>query len=214
VWSPGTRRARSRAATAAATNAGTYFQPAGCLTSTRSGSVVTHVFDDCTGPYGRLHLTGTVTPTWSLGTTGVSVAHASQGFQINGAVVDLAVTATYGYENGVYTWHRVGTMDGSTADGLPIDHTVDTTTAWDATALCITRNGNSSTSIEGRDFSRQITGYERCGVGFYGCPSAGTFTLVRGTSTVIVHFNGGRSYDLTVDGRTFSDRQMLWCTPS
>ena len=34
------------------TNPGKWFQPAGCITTTLAGNVATHVFKDCTGPYG------------------------------------------------------------------------------------------------------------------------------------------------------------------
>jgi hypothetical protein len=202
------------AATAAVTNAGIYFQPAGCITSTRDGNVVTHAFDDCTGPHGRLHLTGTVTSTWTPTAAGVSVVHATQGFQINGAVVDHTVTITYDLVGGVVVRHRVGTSVGTTADGLPIEHAADYTTTFDVTTGCITRDGSSQTTLEGRQWSREIDGYERCGVGLLGCPRAGTVTLHRNRLDAQVRFNGGRSYDLTVNGRTFSDREMLWCTPS
>src|SRR5687767_13680874 len=46
-------------------NPGRFFQPAGCIVSTRDANVVTHVFTDCTGPRGLLHFTGTVVSTWS-----------------------------------------------------------------------------------------------------------------------------------------------------
>jgi hypothetical protein len=202
------------AATAAVTNAGLFFQPAGCITSTREGAVVVHVFDDCTGPHGRLHLTGTVTSTWAPTATGVSVTHATEGFQINGATVDHTVTITYSLEDGIVTRHRVGATTGATADGLPIEHAADYTTTWDPTTGCITRDGSSSTTLEGRSWSREIEGYERCGVGLLGCPRAGSIRLHRDRIDAEVQFNGGRSYDLTVNGHTFSDRQMLWCSPS
>ena len=199
------------AATAAWSNAGIYFQPAGCISNTRDGAVVTHVFDDCTGPHGRVHLTGTVTSTWSRTETGVSVVHETEGFQINGATVDHSVTISYGYEAGVYTRHRGGVTTGVTGGGRAIAHSADYTTTWDPDMTCVTRDGSSETSIGEREFSRTIDGYERCGVGEFGCPNAGTLTLTGPRLTVELTFRGSGSYDATANDHTFSDRQLRWC---
>jgi hypothetical protein len=204
----------SRAAEAAVANPGTYFKPAGCLQSTRAANVVTHVFDDCTGPYGRVHMTGTVTSTWTKVASGVQVVHAAQGFHVNGAIIDHTVTITYAVQNGVYTWRRLGTTSGATAGGLPISHSADYTTTWEPQSRCVTRDGRSQTTLESREFSRRIDGYERCGVGLLGCPNAGTYTLDRARLHLELHFGGGRSYDLVVNGHTLTDRSIAWCIPS
>ena len=187
------------AASAAWSNVGVYFQPAGCITSTRDGAVVTHVFDDCTGPHGRVHLTGTVTSTWSRAETGVSVVHATEGFQINGATVDHTVSISYGHEAGVYTAHRVGATTGVTGGGRAIVHSAEYTTTWDPDMRCVTRDGSSETTIGEREF---------------GCPNAGTITLTSPRLNVELTFGGAGSYDLIVNDHTFSDRQLRWCDAS
>ena len=191
-------------------NAGLYFQPEGCLTSVRDENVITHTFTDCTGPRGRT-LTGTVVSTWSSADMAVSVEHVAEGFQIGGSTVDHAVTITYQSDGGVYSWTRTGSSSGTTADDRAIVHSADYSSVLDLETGCITRSGQSETSIGEREFSREISGYERCGVGALGCPRAGTFTLDRQRLHVELEFTGGGRYDLLVNERSFEDRPLLWC---
>ncbi len=202
------------AAGAAIANAGLYFQPSGCLKSTRVANVITHVFDDCTGPHGRAHISGTVTSTWTAIANGVQVVHAADDFRVNGAVVDHHATLSYSYEDGTYKLQRVATTSGVTAQGAPIEHEAAYTTTWQPQGLCATRNGSSQTTIDGREFSRTIDGYERCGVGLLGCPKAGTFTLERPNLEVAIQFREAGLYDLTVNGRTYANRRIAWCVVS
>ena len=70
---------------------------------------------------------------------------------------------------------------GKTAGSQPIVYTADYATPWEPVGRCITRNGSPETSTEGREFRRTIVGYERCGVGFLGCPQAGTVSIESST---------------------------------
>ncbi|MGZ3419149.1 MAG: hypothetical protein ACXWUG_04985 [Polyangiales bacterium] len=190
-------------AESARTNPGIFFKPAGCIVSTRSGNVVTHVFTNCTGPYGLTSFNGTVTSTWSKIAGGFQVVHVAKGFQINGATVDHTATIAYTKADGVYTRTRKGSLTGTTAKGRAITHSADYVTTWDPTAKCITRNGSSDTTIGLREFSRSITGYERCGVGYLGCPKSGTVELKRPRIDVKLSFPGGPAVDIEVNGHDF-----------
>lgn len=46
------------AATNAAQNSGSFFQPAGCVVTQRAGATVAYTFTNCTGPYGLVNLNG------------------------------------------------------------------------------------------------------------------------------------------------------------
>jgi hypothetical protein len=181
-------------------NPGIFFEPAGCITSTREGNVVTHVFTGCTGPYGLTSFDGTVTSTWTKIAGGFQVVHATKGFHVDGAIVDHTVTITYTKASGIYTRTRKGSLTGTTAKGRAITHSADYVTTWDPGSRCITRNGSSETTIGLREMSRSITGYERCGVGLFGCPKSGTIELKRPRASVTLTFPGGPSVDIVVNG--------------
>lgn len=200
------------AAEKARTNAGVFFQPAGCIVSTRAANVVTHVFTACTGPYGLTSFNGTVVSTWSKTATGLQVAHVAKGFRINGATVDHAVTIAYSKASGVYTRTRKGSSSGTTAAGKAITHSADYVTTYDATTRCIRRDGGGQTSIGGASFSRSISGFERCGVGLGGCPKSGKLTLTRPKLDVSLSFPGGPRVDITVNGKKF--QRALVCNAS
>ncbi len=191
------------AATAGRTNPGIFFKPAGCIVSTLAGNVVTHVFTNCTGPYGLTSFNGTVTSTWSKIANGVSVKHETTGFKINGSTINHTVTIDYTKVGTVYTKTRHGSSTGTTAAGKAITHKADYVTTYDAGTKCIKRDGSSNTTIGGRDFSRSITGYERCGIGMLGCPKSGTFTLTRAKLSLKIDFPGGATMNVTVNGKTY-----------
>lgn len=196
----------------ARTNPGIFFKPAGCIESTRTGSVVTHVFKGCTGPHGLVSFNGTVTSTWTKIANGARVVHAAKGFAINGATVDHSVTIDYTKIDGVYTKTRKGSSTGTTAKGRPIAHTADYVTKFDANTKCIKRDGSSQTTIGARSYSRSIKGYERCGIGSFGCPNSGTITLDTPRLDVSLAFPGGAVVDITVNGKSY--RRGLLCSAS
>jgi hypothetical protein len=191
------------------TNPGIFFKPAGCIVSTRAANVVTHVFTDCTGPYGLRSFNGTVTSTWTKIPNGVQVVHATKGFKINDATIDHMVTIQYTKVDGVLKRTRNGNLSGTTAKGRPIKHTASYITTYDADARCLTRNGSAQSSIGLREWSRSITGYERCGIGYLGCPNSGTVKLDGPKHDVTLQFPGGAKVNITVDGKTFS--RTLFC---
>jgi hypothetical protein len=202
----------SDAAEAARANAGVHLQPAGCVTSTREGNVVTHVLERCTGPRGR-SLDGTVVSTWSRTERGVDVVHQARGFSVAGATVDHDTHISYEHADGVTSRHRTSSTVGVTARGRAIDHAAEFTNVFDPASSCFERNGSSQTTIGDRTWSREVVGLRRCG-GRFECPSSGTirFSGPRGEGSIEI--SGAGLYDLTVNGRTDSDRQMLWCSDS
>lgn len=195
------------------TNPGSFFRPAGCLTTTVSGNTVTRVFDDCTGPYGFVHLTGTIVSTYTREAGKLTVTHDTTGFKINGATVTGTRTVVYTRSGTVVTRHRTGDWTGTTGKGNAIAHTADYTMTWDSASKCITRDGNSTTTIGGREFTASVTGYERCGIGSLGCPNGGKIVLSRtkggDTAVVTVEFLGGAAYRVTRPSGVQVTRRLL-----
>jgi hypothetical protein len=185
----------------ARTNPGLFFQPAGCIVSTRAANVITHVFTNCTGPYGLVQFNGTVTSTYVREPNKLTITHVADGFKINGATISGSRTIVYSLAGTVLSKTRTGDWSGTTAKGNPISHKASFVTTFDVAARCITRDGTAETTIGGRSYSRSIDGYKRCGIGRLGCPESGVVTLSRtkdGTTlTLTIEFLGGRQYKVT-----------------
>jgi hypothetical protein len=195
------------------TNPGLFFRPAGCITTTVAGNVATHVFNDCTGPYGLAHFTGTVVSTFARSGGSLTITHEAQDFQINGATVSGSRVVVYTLASGVVTKHRTGDWTGTTASGKAIAHTADFTSTYDIASKCITRDGSATTSIGGRELSFTVTGYKRCGIGNLGCPESGEIVLERtkagDSASVTVDFIGNGQVQLTGPNGRQVTRRML-----
>lgn len=195
------------------TNPGKWFQPAGCITTTVAGNVATHVFKDCTGPYGLVNFNGTVTSTYVRAGGTLTITHEANGFKANGAAIDGKRVVVYSRSGSVVTKHRTGSWSGTTKKGKAFTHEADFTVTWDAAAKCITRDGTAQTTIAARELSHTIAGFKRCGIGNLGCPESGKITLERtrgaNTASVTIEFLGGRDVTITgPNGRTVT-RQLV-----
>jgi hypothetical protein len=192
------------------TNPGLYFQPAGCIVSTREApGVWTHVFTNCTGPKGRITYNGTVKSTWTVSANQLEVKHEATNFEAKGPRVTVTFSGsrdvTYTRSGTVITKHRVGSWSGTitkNADpskSAPWSHTADFTSTWDSASKCYTRDGEADNSIGGRTFGRKVTGFKVCG-GIFACPEGGELELDRkdGSVKITVTFDGGQ--DVTITG--------------
>jgi len=186
------------------TNPGRWFKPAGCITTTIAGNVATHVFKDCTGPYGLASFNGTVTSTYVRVGGTLTITHEANGFSINGGTVSGKRVVVYSKSGTVITKKRTGSWSGTTKRGKAFSHDADFTITWDPASKCVTRDGSASTSVGAREFSRTITGYKRCGIGSLGCPESGKIVLSRTkgdqSASVTIEFLGGRQYTVTGSG--------------
>ncbi len=183
------------------TNPGKWFKPAGCIVSTVSGNVATHVFTNCTGPYGFVNFNGTVTTTYVRGNGSLTITYEANGFKANGAAISGKRVVVFTKNGSVVTKRRTGAWTGTTKKGKEISHDADFTVTWDSATKCVTRSGSAQTSVGGREFSRTITGYKRCGIGSGGCPESGTIALSRtkgdNTASLTIELLGGRDYTVT-----------------
>ena len=198
-------------------NPGKWFKPAGCITTTLAGSVATHLFNDCSGPYGLANFTGTVTSTYVRGNGTLTITHEASGFKANGAEISGKRVVVYTRNGAIITKHRTGDWTGTTKNGKAFTHTADFTATWDPAAKCITRDGSAQTTVAAREFSHSITGYKRCGIGDLGCPESGTIVLERTkasgvSASVTIEFLGGREYTVT-GPKGGKVTRVLACTP-
>ncbi len=194
-------------------NAGTLFQPKGCITTTIAGNVATHVFQNCTGPEGMKTFNGTIVSTWTRSDGKVTVTHEAADFQINNSTISGKRVVVYTKSGSLITKTRTGEWSGTTAKGKPISHAASFVTTYDAATKCITRDGSATTSVGRRELERSVAGYKRCGIGRLGCPQSGEIVLKRTkgdtSATLTLEFSGGVDYRVTLpSGRSFRRRML------
>jgi hypothetical protein len=201
----------SAAAVMAGTQARTFWQPAACVTSTQQNNIVTYQLADCTGPYGLVHVTGTVVVTYTVDAAGVHAAAVANGLHVNGATMNLASTATYTVNGSAKKLVVMTDGSGVGAFGNAIARNGSYTLAWDDASQCGSLDGAWSTQINGDTWSTSIAGFAVCKAH---CPSSGTLSHTGGISkvTATVTFDGSAEAKwATSRGR--SGTIALFCSP-
>ncbi len=213
-------------------NPGRFFTPAGCITTTiektATSRIATHVFQGCVGPQGQRKYTGTVKATWtSPGIGKLQVVREAKAFVIeriaDGVVltVDRTATVSFAKTGAVYTKTRNVQMTGTTSTGKNVARTANWNISYDSASRCVTRDGSSTSTHEGRELTRTVTGLKRCGIGALGCPEAGVLSVNRKKGvgdaekeiTLTLEFTGGRGYTVSGSGNAGRkvSRIMNWC---
>ncbi len=197
-------------------NAPTFFQPKGCVGVDREANVVTYSFDQCTGPWGLIKLSGAEQATFAPGANAgaLTVSLASQGLTENGAPIEHA--ATVGIDVGGPTkridWS--GTFTGMSVLGKHVSHEADLHIAITgaATDTCVTVNGTTSSTIGLRGIDRSFQNFARCGA-INACPTGTIVATGRPSGYVVtLTFDGTTSGHATGEnggGLVFS----MSCTP-
>jgi hypothetical protein len=186
----------SDAATVAAGRARTLYQPASCVSATAVANVVTYQLTDCSGPWGLVHVTGTVIVTYSKQPDGIHADANATNLQVNGATMNLNSQAVYSV-NGTAHELTVSTDGGGTGlRGNVIGRHGSYTLSWDTGTMCAALDGAWSTTIAGATWSTDVTGFKVCK---NACPSAGTIAHTGGLSrvTITVTFDGSASASWT-----------------
>ena len=151
-----------------------FYLPQGCLVVTvdAAKSQAIYAFNDCTGPYGLVHITGNVVVGYSSsGLTQLSLTYAAAGLKINGATVDWSATAniTASISSRDMVWD--GKFSGTTGHGRAIQRTNHKEYKWTVGVPCLSVSGTSDGTVTGHDLHVDVIGYSRC-VG--ACPASGS----------------------------------------
>lgn len=180
-------------------------QPAGCAKKTRDGNVVTLALDACTGPFGKVAITGTLTATFSnpsADTVHVDI-EAADGTTANGSPLSYAATGDVRFDGSqrFVTYH--GSSNGTTKRGKSFVRTTDLSIVADVTTHCATMAGTSKGSIGRYEVDLEVTGFKGCRDA---CPTAGTaHATVNGPlvndASVDVTFDGSKSAHVKVSAR-------------
>jgi hypothetical protein len=193
--------------------------PAGCVTETAdlASSKVTYVYSDCTGPWGLVHLTGTVEVTYSsTGPDNLTLDFSASDFQINRATLSTwtataVVTATGSTRS--MTWNA--SLAGTTGGGRAFTRTNQKDISWNVgtSPLCVSVSGTSQGTVSGLDLKTTVAGYQRCQGA---CPASGsdiTIEDVANGDEVDIKYDGGptATVTLTAGGKTDQINLTLAC---
>jgi hypothetical protein len=168
--------------------------PAGCVTETTGTGTVTYVYAGCTGPWGLVHLNGTVTVTYSsTGPDDLTLKFSSTNFEINGATLtswNAEADITANGNNRTMVW--TASLAGTTKSGRDFSRTNDKTITWNVggATTCIGINGTSQGTVTGHDLKTTVVSYQRCAGA---CPQAGS-------EITIQNEDNGKEVDVKYDG--------------
>lgn len=181
------------AAASAQAKAMTLLQPQGCATAQATGSTVNYTFNNCTGPYGLVNLSGQVAANYTLvAGGGVTVTLSGTNLKANGSTVTLNATAVVTGTAGNRQATVTSSTSAQTSRGRTISHSGSYTAGWDGS--CLTLTGAFTTQIGLLGWSTSITNYKRCqGM----CPASGTVVITAGANTATVTFAGNATVTFT-----------------
>ncbi|MBW2455789.1 MAG: hypothetical protein JRI68_14830, partial [Deltaproteobacteria bacterium] len=176
--------------------------PADCVTISPTSLKSVHVeFDDCTGPFGLLHLTGGVDAEVSLNQDGqVEMDLADSGdLTVEGNPVDYgahAVFVTIGVDSEL-SWQ--GHWSAETEWGELATHDTNLRIKFNILTRCIQLDGKAESALGERGLDWRIDGYAVCPLE---CPSGGVVNATGKESgeTVTITFDGSGSADVTLPG--------------
>lgn len=168
----------------------TRFKPAGCAVATQMGATVTYVLTNCTGPYGLVKVSGTLTAVYSRAMGGgVNVVITGTGLKANNATIDVNSTVVATHVNNVKKAQVTINGSGTGPRGNAITRSGAYTVTFDTTTECITLDGTWQTGSARLAASTVVSGYKRCKGE---CPGAGgtiTHTSAR-NQVVTVTYDG------------------------
>ena len=180
-----------QAAARIAANVALRWNPSGCATASASGSNVTVTLNDCTGPRGLVHVSGTLSLVVSIDANGsVVVTGHSDDLMVNKADLTFDVTATYSSSGTTHSLAVQTQGQGTGPLGNNIDHNGNYTISWDTSSQCGSIDGTWSTEfsngVQTATRSNDVSVMRCAG----GCP----------TGTIVHHFLKGQTLTVTFDG--------------
>lgn len=165
--------------------------PNACAQVTANGSDLTVVYNDCSGPRGLIHVTGTLDLTISVSLTGAISVHATgTNVEVNNATLDIDADAVYTVTGSQRSLAVTSHGSGVGPRGNEIDHQGNYTLTWDPSSTCRSIAGHWQT-----DFSNATTSAERSNdLTLSKCVNACP------TGSLTHHYLGGASVTVTFDG--------------
>ncbi len=174
---------------------------AGCVDVNTNQNVVTYTLVNCSGPYGLLNLSGILTATYTVqstgGTNSLQVQLTSTALKVDKAAINVDSTAVVSGTAQSHTATVNSKTTAVTARGNTITHSGNYTAGWDGT--CVSLSGNFSTRSGIINGSTQVESYSRC---MNACPKQGKVTFVGNFHIVTMTFDGSATAAITLDGKS------------
>jgi hypothetical protein len=162
------------AACAAAPNVNLF--PSTCAVKSANGDALHVQYDDCTGPFGDLHLMGGADATFTNGSSCdevVAAVHDSGDLTGNGAPIRYEATAKVTVENNQADVDWTGTWEADTWAGHATGANQVKLTQ-DLSSFCINGGGSGDATVSGFELTAEVDGYSICP---NACPTAGHIVL-------------------------------------
>lgn len=167
--------------------------PEGCAVKTQTGARVHVEFNACTGPFGRMHLSGGIDATFTScqgGKANVTVQD-SGNLTRNGRSMTYRATAVIAYQDTSRDVDWKANWDSTTARGRHVVNNSDLGIVIDTTTDCLSIAGTTEGHVDWFAFGSNIDGLSVCPDK---CPSAGTIEVhrdsLRGEKTIQIRFDG------------------------
>ena len=183
-----------------------FYQPAGCLVVTDDATkkIATYAFTDCTGPYGLVHITGTVAVDYSgSSATALVLKYASTGLKINRSTIDWTATANITGLGGARDMIWDGQFTGTTGGGRAFQRTNHKEYKWTVGVPCLSVTGSSDGTVTGKELKVDVINFQRCKGA---CPEAGSEIKVTDVAASLVYdvkFNASDATYTDPKGQSF-----------
>jgi hypothetical protein len=199
----------NEAAITAAANLKSQYSPAACvINASVSSNVLSYSLKDCTGPWGLVHVSGTVVVTFDKAPGAIHAGLKVTDLTVNGASFNLDSNATYTVSGESHKLVVQTDGDGVGFFGTKLARHGAFTFTWDSAVKCATLNGEWSTTIGHDTWATSVKDFEQCkGV----CPASGTISHTGGITgvTITVSFDGSAIAKWTSDNGRSGDLLLL-----
>jgi len=166
----GTLSAADAAAEAAARPT-VLLSPADCVEKSAEGETLHVEFDRCTGPFGRVELTGGIEADFEVtGECRLRATVADQGLTANGRPLDYQATADIAVTDGAHLIDWNARVTGTTRRGRTVEQTSSLHVVLDRDTSCRTFDGTTDGSVDTFEYDWSATGMAVCPGE---CPSSG-----------------------------------------
>lgn len=175
-----------------------YFEPAGCLVTSRDVATVTLTFDGCrTGAFGLIEINGEMVATYSIDESSVGVSLATNPeLELGGTRIVLESENLLTLSGSSSTLVGNGRYRAIRPLGPDIDHTSTYQATYESNTQCLHLDGTATTLFDGdAGVETSLTDYLRCGPRGT-CPTTGELILTRlpdRDRTLTLVFDGDRT---------------------
>jgi len=181
--------------------------PEGCATKIADGASLHMELDDCTGPFGRVHLDGGVDARFSSASCDTVHAEVADAGDLvaNDHPLDYSASADITAAGSLRTVSWAGHWSTTTKRGLEVEQSSDLAIRLDVSDSCLSLEGTTSGHVSQWDVDARIEGLRVCPGS---CPAAGTVAVEidgpRRDRSLAIAFDGSNIAKVTgTDGDVF-----------